>query len=159
MTCHARSREDTTRIGTSTYRSRSTETVVLAVSRLTYTAKTVTFYNTLETFTLACADNVNERTFLKEVGYGQRLAKRKLSVKLKFCKMAHRLNASCLEMSGLSLVRVLLALGHEADLNCLIAVLLNSLQLRYNARTSFNYGARDVLAVGTKDGCHSDFFS
>ena len=151
MTRHTGTREYTARICTCTYRTRSTKTVVLTVGRLTYTAKTVTLNNSLETFTLARSNYVYIHTFLKQVGCRQRLAKSQLSIKIKFCKVTHRLYACCLEMTCLSLVRVLLALRHEANLNCLIAVLLNSLKLRNNARTCLNNGARDVLAVGTKD--------
>jgi hypothetical protein len=39
------------------------------VCALTYTTETVTFYNTLETFTFRCADNVNELSIAEQL-YG-----------------------------------------------------------------------------------------
>ena len=38
---------------------------MLTVSGLSYTAEAVTFYNTLETFTLRCADNVDKLNAVK----------------------------------------------------------------------------------------------
>ena len=47
----------------------------------------------------------------------------------------------------------------EAELEGVIAIGLDSLHLGYFARTYFDNSARHVLAVGTENGCHSDFFS
>ena len=54
-------------IGASTYRTGGTQTVVLAVGGLAYTAETMAFYYALETFTLAGTDYVNEVCFSEQV--------------------------------------------------------------------------------------------
>jgi hypothetical protein len=48
------------------HRSWSAKTVMLTVSALTYPSKTVTFNNTLETFTFGGTDYVNIFTFSKK---------------------------------------------------------------------------------------------
>ena len=40
---------------------------MLTVGALTYTTETMTFYNTLESFTLGCADYIDKTTLLKKI--------------------------------------------------------------------------------------------
>ena len=48
--------------------------VILTVSTLAYTTKSVTLHNALETVTLRCTNNVNIFNALKYIGNGKRVA-------------------------------------------------------------------------------------
>ena len=64
-----------------------------------------------------------------------------------------------LEVAELGLGEVLLLLSLETKLEGLVAVVLYRFNLSNHTRTYFDNSARHVLAVGTENGCHSDFLS
>ena len=63
------------------------------------------------------------------------------------------------EMALQRLRRVLLFLFVVTQLDCTVAVLLDGLDLRDNARTSLYHCARHDLAGGIVDASHTNFFS
>ena len=73
--------------------------------------------------------------------------------------MALGCNSGFLEMSHEGSRGVLLLCLLKTELKSGIAVLLNALDLSYNARTYFDNSAWHIFALGTEHGCHSDFLS
>ena len=63
------------------------------------------------------------------------------------------------EVTHFGLCSVLLFLLLEAELQRFVAVGFNCLNLSNNTRTYFDNSARNILTVGTENGCHSDFLS
>ncbi len=67
--------------------------------------------------------------------------------------------AGFLEVAFHGLRGVLRFLLFETDLHSLVAVFVGCLQLGNYTRANFDNSARQILAVGTENGCHSDFLS
>ena len=67
LSAHAHSFEYFCRVRTSTNRTRLTGTIVLTVSSLAYTTKTMSFNNALETFTFGGSDNVYEVNVIEQI--------------------------------------------------------------------------------------------
>ncbi len=68
-------------------------------------------------------------------------------------------HAGLAEVAEFGLGEVLLLLVFKTKLEGLVAVGLYRLNLSNNTRTYFDNSARHVAAVGTENGCHSDFLS
>ena len=142
-----------------TYRTGGTQTVVLAVGGLAYTAETMAFYNTLETFTLAGTDYVNEVCFGEEVD-SDGVAQFVFTVKtFELGQVTLGSYTGFLEVTEFGFGAMLFLLLAEAKLEGIVTVGLNGLNLSNYTRTYFDNSARHILAVGTEYGCHSDFFS
>ena len=62
-------------------------------------------------------------------------------------------------MTLLGLVQASFLYILKTELNCIVAVLLLGLELSYNARTCFDYGAGDNLAVSVEDLGHADLLA
>ena len=156
---HAEALEHLCGVGAGTDRTRRAETVVLAVGRLTNAAETVALYNALEAFTLGGTDNIYKTALLEEV-YRESLSQFGKSLKrIELGQVSLRGHAGFLEVTGLGLGGVLFLLLLETHLDSLVTVVLKSLYLSDNAGTNFDNSARHIFAVGTENGCHSDFFS
>jgi len=159
LTCHAHALEDLCGIRAGTDRTGCTQTVVLTMSALSDTAETVALDNTLETFTLAHAGNIDELGVIEEL-HRDSLTSLVLTFKtFELGQVSLWLDSGLLEVTSLGLGGVLVLLLDEADLKSLITISLNGLDLSNDTRTYFDNSARHVLAVGTENGCHSDFLS
>ena len=156
---HTHSFEYLCGIGAGTDRAGRAQTVVLTVGSLTYATETMALNYTLEAFTLRGADDVDEVLFGKEI-HCDGIAEGVLFVKpVELGQVALGCNTCSFEVSKLGLCAVLFLLLLETELESGIAVLLNCFDLCYHARTYFDNSARHIFAVGTENGCHSDFFS
>ena len=132
---------------------------MLTVSSLAYTTETMTFNNTLKTFTFGSSDNINE---LGTVEQFDCYSVTQIQFSLKFFELGQVFlgcYSSFFEVSHQRLCSVLLLLVLEAQLNSCIAVLFYSFHLSNNTRTCFDNSAWYILTLGTENGCHSDFFS
>ena len=158
LATHTHALENLRRVRTCTNRTGFALTVVLTVSRLTYTTKTVTFYDTLETLTLRSSDYVNEVFFTEEF-HSHCITKVKLLIINEFCEMTLRRHTGLLKMTQKRCGNILFLHILEAHLHCSITVGFNSFDLSYYARTAFDNCARHIFAVGTENGSHSDFLS
>ena len=140
-------------------RTRLALTVILTVGNLTYTAKTVALYNALEAVSLAGADDVDERSVGEHL-YREGVAQIQLLFKSgELGQVTLGLYAGLLEVSQQGSVSMLLGCFLEAELNGLVAILLNTLQLSNDAGTQFNNSAWYVLNLGTEKGSKSDCVS
>ena len=134
-------------------------TVVLTVSGLSHAAEAVTLHDALEAFTLGCADNINKFNVVEHL-YGELVTSLVLTIKsFELGQESLRFHSGLLEMTCHGLGGVLVLLLDKTQLQSLVTVGFNSLHLSDNARTYFDNSARHVLAVGTENGCHSDFLS
>ena len=159
LTTHAHSFEYFCRVRTSTDRTRLTSAVVLTVSSLAYTTKTMAFYYTLETFTLRSTYNVNKSCVIEQF-YGNSVTQIQLCFKFfELSQVFLGSYSSFLKVTHQRLCSVLLLLVLEAQLNSFITVLFYSFHLSNNTRTCFDNSAWYILTLGTENGCHSDFFS
>ena len=139
-----------------------TKTVVLTVGLTADTLEVVTVHNALETLTFGSTDNIDECDILfEDVGNGDLVAQLEfaLEIYLKLYELAHRSDPCLCKMALKSLAGVLFCGFVIGKLHCGIAVFFYSADLRDNARTSLDDGAREVLPVGTENGSHSDFLS
>ena len=158
LATHTHALENLRRVRTCTNRTGFALTVVLTVSRLTHTTKTVTFYDTLETLTLRSSDYVNEVFFTEEF-HSHCITKVEFLIINEFCEMTLRRHTGLLKMTQKRRGNILFLHILEAYLHCSITVGFNSFDLSYYARTAFDNCARHILAVGTENGSHSDFLS
>ena len=156
---HAKTLEHFSGIRAGTDRTGGAETVVLTVSLLTHTAETVTLNYALETFTFAGTNNIYETTFLEEF-YSESISESGDSFeRFELGQVSLRSHTGFLEVTGHRLSGVLLFLVDEANLNSLVTVFFKGFDLSDYARTYFDNSARNILSVGTENGCHSDFLS
>jgi hypothetical protein len=130
----------------------------------TYTGKTVTLNNALESLTLGSTDSINKITFNENVHdadffakFGQSFVFRTVVAELCYCTLGS--SVSFFEMADSRLRSVFLLFLAESELNSRIAVLLFILYLRYYARTSFDYGTGDAYALCSVNAGHSYFLS
>ena len=158
LTTHTHALEDLRGIRTCTNRTRLALTVVLTVSHLTHTTKTVTFYDTLETLTFRSSDYIYEVVFTEEF-HSHCIAEIELLIINKFSEMTLRRHTGLLKMTQKRCGNILFLHILEAYLHCSITVGFNSFDLSYYARTAFDNCARHIFAVGTENGSHSDFLS
>ena len=161
LTCHSHAFEDTRRIGGCANRTRSTQTVVLAVSFITDTAETMTSHNTLETFTLGCAYHVHKLAFLEHV-HRKDLAVFLFMTFLKtgeFEDILLRSSTGFGKVATHRFVRTALFLLAKSKLDGIITIFFFCSNLCHHTRTSFNHSARNLFSVGIKKTGHSDFLS
>ena len=158
MSGHAEAFEDLSGVRTSTDRTGCTEAVVLTVSGLTHSAESVAFYDALEAFTFAGADNVHETTFSEEV-YSESVSQCGGIFKLELGQVSLRGYTGFFEVAGHRLGSVFLFFVLETQLHSLITIFFDSFNLSNHTRTYFDNGARNIFSVGTENGCHSDFLS
>ena len=119
----------------------------------------MTLHNALKALTLGRADNINEVNIVKEL-YSQCVTQIQFLLKaLEFCQMTFGGNTGFLEVAHQRSGNIFLLCILETNLNGCIAIFLDGFDLRYHARTNFDNSAWHVLALGTENGCHSDFFS
>ena len=159
LASHAETFEYLCGIRAGTDRTGSTETVVLAVSSLTNAAEAVALNYALEAFTLGGTDNIYERTFLEEVDCESLTQLGKSFERFELGQVSLGSHSCFLEKTGLGLVGVFFRFFLKTYLDSLVAIFLKSFYLSDNAGTNFDNSARHVFAVGTENGCHSDFFS
>ena len=132
---------------------------MLAVSSLTYTAESMALNDALETLTLGGTYDVNEVVLVEKV-YVDHVAELVLVAEtLELGQVALGSHTGLLEVTELGLGAVLFLLLLETKLQGIVAVGLNCLDLSNHTRTYFDNSARQILAVGTENGCHSDFLS
>ena len=132
---------------------------MLTVSSLTYTTKAVTLNNALETLTF------RSTYYVYKIGIVEQFYSYSIT-QIQLCRKFFELSqvflgcySSLLKMAHQRFCSMLLFLILEAQLNSCIAVLFYSLHLSNNTRTCFDNSAWHVFALGTENGCHSDFFS
>ena len=101
-----RSTEDFRRIRTSANSARLTRTIVLTMRGLTYTTETVTFYDSLKSFSLRCADHIYEGRIIQKI-YGKYISELILSIKILELSQVSLWGYACLlEMTGFRLRRM-----------------------------------------------------
>ena len=135
---------------------------MLTVGLTAYSCEAVTLHDSLESLTLGGSDYIHEAYALGEdVGYGKNVAEFQLLSEVcgKFRKLALGVDTRLLEVALESLAGVLFSGFVIGELYSGIAIILNCTELRNNARTSLDNGARYYLTVGTENGSHSDFLS
>ena len=132
---------------------------MLTVSGLAYTAEAMSLHYALETLTLRGAGNVYEVSVVEQL-YGNGVTQIQFTLKtFELSQVFLGCYSSLLEVTHQGLCSVLLLLVLEAQLYGCVAVFFYSLHLSNNTRTCFDNSAWHVLALGTENGCHSDFFS
>jgi hypothetical protein len=132
---------------------------VLAVSCLADAAETVALYNALETFTLGGADDV-DKVILREEVNSNGIAEFVLAVEtFELGQVALGCYTGFFEVTEFGFGAVLFFLLLESELEGVVAIGLNGFHLANYTRTYFDNSARNVLSVGTENGCHSDFLS
>jgi hypothetical protein len=139
-----------------------TKTVVLAVGLAADSCEAVAVHNALETLTLRSTDHVHERDLsLEDVLNGDHVAELELPAVIcgEFDKLALGSGTGLFEMPHQRRAGVLFTHFVIGKLYSLVTVGFDSTDLRDNARTSLDNGARYVLTVGTENGSHSDFLS
>jgi len=114
--------------------------------------------NTLETFTLRGTDYVNKFGVIEQL-YSDSVTEIVLLIKFELGQVLFWCCAGLLEVSPQRHRSILLLSLSETQLYSLVTILLYGFNLGYNTRTSFDNSARNILTVGTENGCHSDFFS
>ena len=159
MATHTHSFEYFCRVRTCTDRTRFTSAVVLTVSSLTYSTKSMSFNYTLEAFTFRSTNNVNISRIIEQLHCNSvsqiqfcfkifELGQVSLRSYTSFFKVPHQRFGSMLFLFVL-----------ETYLNSCIAVFLNTLNLSNYTRTSFDNSAWYIFTISTENGCHSDFLS
>ena len=129
------------------------------MSALAYATETVTLNHTLETFTLRGTLNVNEVILAEEIDCDG-VTEFVLAVKsFELGQVALGSYSGFLEVTGHRGSGVLVFLFSETKLHGLITVFVSRFNLSNYAGAYFDNSARHVLAVGTENGCHSDFLS
>ncbi len=119
----------------------------------------MTLHYALETFTFGGSLDVYEVVFAEDV-YGEGVTELNLFAKsFELGQVPLGCYSGLLEVSGHGVGCVLLFLLFEAELHGGVAVLVNRFHLSNYAGAYFDNSARHVLAVGTENGCHSDFLS
>ena len=71
--------------------------------------------------------------------------------------LCHAMAMSDLFLAALILVYNLVFLVNESNLNCIVAIVFNSLDLSYNTRASLKHCYRRQCSVFAEDLSHSDF--
>ena len=159
LSTHAHAFEYFCRVRTSTNRTRLAGTIVLTVSSLAYTTKTMSLNNALETLTFGCSGNVYEVSAIEQF-YGHCVTE--IQFGLKFFELS-QVFLGCysgfLEVTHQRLGSMLFLLVLETQLNGSIAIFFYGLHLSNNTRTCFDNSAWYIFTLGTENGCHSDFFS
>ena len=158
---HTHALEDTRGIGASANRTGSTQTVVLAVSHITDTAKTVSRNNALETLTFRGSDNVYKFAFLEDF-HCQYFTIFLLVALLKAAELGEIAFGSGVGLCKMAFQRLgdtAFFLITKSQLNSLITIFLDGSNLCDDTRTSFNNCARNLLSVGIKKTGHSNFFT
>ena len=138
-----------------------TQTVVLAVGLSADAGEMMTVHNALETLTLRGTDHIHVLDVGEDVGDREGVSEFQLSLEVGL-ELGHLAlgSGSCLfEMPHERRAGVLFGGFVIGKLYSGITIFLNCTQLRNDARTSLDDGARQVLAVGTENGSHSDFLS
>ena len=159
LATHTHSFEYFCRVRTCTDRTRFTSAVVLTVSSLTYSTKSMSFNYTLEAFTFRSTNNVNKASVVKHF-YSNGITQIQLCFKFfELSQVFLGSYSSFLKVAHQRLCSVLLLLVLEAQLNSFITVLFYSFHLSNNTRTCFDNSAWYIFTIGTENGCHSDFFS
>ena len=138
-----------------------TKTVVLTVGRAADSCETMTFNNALESFTLRSTDYIDVLHFFENICECNGVAELKLSLEVcrEFDKLTLRSGSCLFKMPferGAGMLFCSFVIG---KLYSGITIFLYCTQLRNDARTSLDDGARYVLTVGTENGSHSDFLS
>ena len=128
------------------------------MGRLTDATESVTLHNTLETLTFGGTDDIYKLSVVEQL-HRNGITEVVVLIKLELGQVLLGRCAGLLIVSLHRLGGILLLNLAETQLNSLVTILLNGLNLGYNTRTSFDNSARHVLAVGTENGCHSDFLS
>ena len=126
------------------------------------TGESVTVDNALETLTFRGTDDVNVLYGIIEDTFdGDDITEFELSreVVLELCEFLLGSGSCLFEMTLKGLAGVLFSSFVIGELYSGITIFFNCTELRNNARTSLDNGARYVLAVGTENGSHSDFLS
>ncbi len=159
LSAHAHSFEYFCRVRTSTNRTRLTGTIVLTVSSLAYTTKTMSFNNALETFTFGGSDNVYEVNVIEQI-YSNSITEIQFILKsFELSQVLLGRYSGFFEVTHQRLRSMLFLLLLETQLNGSIAIFFYGLHLSNNTRTSFDNSAWYIFTLGTENGCHSDFFS
>ncbi len=156
---HAHALEHLCGIRAGTDRTGCAKTVVLAVGRLPYATETMALDNTLETFTFGGTHDVNEIVLVEEVDADNVTELVLAFESFELGQVTLGVDTGFLEVTELGLGAMLLFLVFKTELEGTVAVGLNSLDLGNHTRAYFDNSARHVLAVGTENGCHSDFLS
>ena len=132
---------------------------MLTVCRLTNATETVAFYDTLEAFAFRYADDIHEVVVLKKVNCDC-VAELVLAVKsFELGQVALGSYSGFLEVTGKRRGCVFVLFLDKANLKRIITVGFSGFYLSNYTRTYFDNSARHVFAVGTENGCHSDFLS
>ncbi len=126
---------------------------------LTHATKTVSLYYTLEALTFRGSDHIYESCIIEQL-YGNSITQ--IQLILKFFELSQVFlgsHSGLLEMAHQRLRSMLFFLILKAQLNGCITVLFYGLHLSNYTRTCFDNSAWHILALGTENGCHSDFLS
>jgi len=126
------------------------------------TGEAPAMHDTLETLTFGSTDDIHESTVLSEnVADGEGVTGIKLprEIRRKFDELALGRGSCLFEMPLERRAGVLFCGFVIGKLYSGITIFFNCTDLRNNARTSLDNSAWHVLALGTENGSHSDFFS
>ena len=136
--------------------------LVLTVGLAADSCEAVAVHNALETLTFRSTDHVHEGDLsLEDILNGENVAELELPAVIcgEFYKLALGSGTGLFEMPHQRRAGVLFADFVIGKLYSFVTVGFHCTDLRDNARTSLDNGARYVLTVGTENGSHSDFLS
>ncbi len=134
---------------------------MLTVRSSTDSGKTVTFHNSLKTFTFRSTDNINECSVSEDISNRKSVAQFKLlsEIRLELDEFALRCGSCLFKMPLERRAGVLFCHFVIGKLYSGITIFLYCTNLRNYTRTSLNNGAWNVFSISTENGSHSDFLS
>ena len=139
-----------------------TQTVVLAMGLAAYTCESVALDDALESLTLGCTDDINERdAFADNIGEGHGVAEIKFpcEIGLKLDQFALGSGSCLFEMPLKRRAGVFFCGFVIGKLYSGITIFFDCTDLRNNTRPSFDDGAWNIFSISTENGSHSDFLS
>src|SRR5690606_6679730 len=138
--------------------SGSSLAVVLTVGRITYTAETVAFYNTLESLTFGSTYDVDFVTFDEYFVHDQFIPEAFFHPKIpEFCYVFFGCGVGSGKMSHQRLGGTFGALLSKTQLNSVITIGICCLYLRHHTWTGLNDRCSHIPTIFVIKACHADF--
>ena len=159
LTGHTGSFENLSGVRAGTYRTGSTQTVVLTVGGLSDTAESVATYDAFEAFTFRGSDDIYIVGSFEKVDRDDVAGFVSLIKSFELGQVSLGGYSGFFEVAHFGLGGVFLFLIEETHLYGFVSVSFNRLYLSNYAGTYFDNSAWNIFSLGTENGCHSDFFS
>ena len=134
---------------------------MLAMSLSAHSGETMTFHNSLKTFTFGSTDNIHINGVGENIAYRKDVAQFQIlsEIRLELDEFALRSGSCLCEVPHERLAGVLFRNFVIGKLYSGITIFLYCTNLRNNTRTSLNNSAWNIFSISTENGSHSDFLS